>query len=282
MRPPGRRVLGIRRCRTRRANGTQSSPATSNDLSTTAAGALFVALQARRPGGFPIAALLRPPDAAAGEDASYGSSEHGRPRAGPLGHHTHFVGPDACPAAAGGGGHADRVRREALWLREHGLEPRLFCGGGWYIDEEVAAVLAELGYADCTGTAFVPSYLGEGEPRLAADEPAWLTLAQGRRLLELPSTHSLGMAARGGDRARSRRTSMCTSTTRTCCRRKRRIALRIALEVLSRRCEVTTSTCSERPPMRLPAELRPTLILPWQASLRPPSSPPSRRRNAAT
>ena len=81
-------------------------------------------------------------------------------------------------------------------MREHGLEPRLFCGGGWYIDEDVAAVLAELGYADCTATAFVPSYLAEDAPRLSAESPAWLSLPDGERLLELPSTHSLGMAAR--------------------------------------------------------------------------------------
>ena len=44
---------------------------------------------------------------------------------------------------------------------------------------------------------------------------------------------------RGRRRARFRRTSTCTSTTRTCCRRKRRAALAWALVVLGRRCEVT-------------------------------------------
>ncbi len=157
---------------------------------------LFVALQARRPGGFPIAALLRPPDGDAGEDSDrWLERARAAAQQGPLGHHTHFVGPTHARPAAGSGGHAERVRREALWMREQGLEPRLFCGGGWYIDEEVAAVLAELGYADCTGTAFVPSYLRAGEPRLAVDEPAWLTLAQGRRLLELP-VHALARHGR--------------------------------------------------------------------------------------
>ena len=90
-----------------------------------------------------IAALLRPPDANAGEDTELWL-ERAREAAerGPLGHHTHFVGPAHARPAAGGAEHAERVRREAHWMREHGLEPRLFCGGGWYIDECVAAVLA--------------------------------------------------------------------------------------------------------------------------------------------
>lgn len=157
----------------------------------------FSALQRRKPGGFSIAALLRPPDAGAGEDAELWL-DRAREAAvqGPLGHHTHFVGPTHARPHGGGAGHAERVRSEALWMREHGLEPRLFCGGGWYMDEGVAGVLAELGYADCTATAFTPPYLAEGAPRLAAELPTWLELPNGRRLLELPSTHSLGMAAR--------------------------------------------------------------------------------------
>ena len=165
----------------------------------------FSRLQEGTPGGFAIAALLRPPDAAAGEDSErWLERARGAAQQGPVGHHTHFVGPTHARPAAGSGGHADRVRREALWMRGHGLEPRLFCGGGWYIDEDVAAVLAELGYADCTGTAVTPSYLGPGEPRLAADDPVWLTLPDGQRLLELPATHSLGMAARGASGAATR------------------------------------------------------------------------------
>ncbi|MGH2997099.1 MAG: hypothetical protein ACRDM9_12360, partial [Gaiellaceae bacterium] len=51
---------------------------------------LFSRLQARRPGGFVIAALLRPPDAGAGEDEARWL-ERAREAAarGPLGHHTH-------------------------------------------------------------------------------------------------------------------------------------------------------------------------------------------------
>ena len=199
----------------------------------------FSRLQERRPAGFAIAALLRPPDEGAGEDPELWL-ERARVAAeqGPLGHHTHFVGRAHARPPSGGDEHAERVRREALWLRDEGLEPRLFCGGGWYIDGGVAAVLAELGYADCTGTAFVPPYLAEGDPRLDADRPAWLALPTGGRLLELPATHSLGMAARGAlgsppdyVHAYFHDTDLLSS--------KRRAALRVALVALSRRCEVT-------------------------------------------
>ena len=177
----------------------------------------FSRLQERRPGGFAIAALLRPPDADAGEDAELWL-ERAREAAerGPLGHHTHFVGPAHARPAAGGAEHAERVRREALWLREHGLEPRLFCGGGWYMDEDVASVLAELGYADCTGTAFVPSYLDEGAPRLSRREPG-VAHAPGRPTAARAAVDALARHGCAGGRARSRHTSTCTSTTRTCC-----------------------------------------------------------------
>ena len=36
-----------------------------------------------------------------------------------------------------------------------------------------------------------------GAPHLQAGEPVWLELANGDALLELPTTHSLGMLARG-------------------------------------------------------------------------------------
>jgi hypothetical protein len=88
------------------------------------------------------------------------------------------------------------VRREAEWLRAQGLEPRLFCGGGWYIDAEVLRAIADLGYVDCTATAWRPSYLPVGSARAALDQPAWIRLADGRRVLEVPTTHSLGALAR--------------------------------------------------------------------------------------
>jgi hypothetical protein len=140
-----------------------------------------------------IAALIRPP--AEDEDADVWL-ERAREAAarGPLGHHTHWGGPSQ--ARPIGGDPAARVRREGAWLREQGLAPTFFCGGGWYFDVEVADAVADLGYADCTATAFVPSYLDVDAPRLGADVPCRLGLEDGRELLELPTTHSLGMLAR--------------------------------------------------------------------------------------
>jgi hypothetical protein len=157
----------------------------------------FSAFQEKAPGGFRIAALMRPPDLAAGEDeerwlerARQASSR------GPLGHHTHFVSPETARPVSPGPEHAERVRREAAWLRARGLSPQLFCGGGWYLDEALAQVLSGLDYTDCTATAFRPSYLAESAPRLELSAPVWLVLGNGARLLELPATHSLGMAVR--------------------------------------------------------------------------------------
>jgi hypothetical protein len=156
---------------------------------------LFAELQERRPGGFAIAALLRPPDLAAGEpEGRWVERAHEAARHGPLGHHTHFGG--VSQARPVGPGAVERVRREAAWLRAQALDPLFFCGGAWYLDPDVADALAELGYADCTATAFRPSYLPAGAPRVGLDEPAWLRLPSGRRLLELPTTHSLGMLVR--------------------------------------------------------------------------------------
>ena len=65
--------------------------------------ARFSALQRRRPGGFTIAALLRPADTAAGEseDTWVERAREAEAR-GPLGHHVHYTGPaHARPSAAG-------------------------------------------------------------------------------------------------------------------------------------------------------------------------------------
>ena len=68
------------------------------------------------------------------------------------------------------------------------------------MDEAVAAALAELGYADCTATAFRPVVPRAGRaPALAATSRAWLRVG-GATLLELPTTHSVGMALRAAVR----------------------------------------------------------------------------------
>src|SRR6185437_6947010 len=113
---------------------------------------------------------------------------------GPFGHHVHWTSPTH--ARPTGGDPAARVREEGGWLRERGLDPRFFCGGGWYTDEQVIGVAADLGYADCTATAWRPDYLPEGSPRAELEQPAWVVLADGRRVLELPTTHSLGSLVR--------------------------------------------------------------------------------------
>jgi hypothetical protein len=195
--------------------------------------AAFASLQARRPGGFRIAALIRPPDREAGErEDVWLERARAAAQLGPLGHHTHFVGAQHARPAEPGPQHAERVRAEAEWLHAQGLQPRFFCGGGWYIDEEVAAALGELGYADCTATAFRPAYLATGAPRLGLEQPAWLTL-DGVRLLELPTTHSLGSAVRGvaglpvGVHLYFHDTDLLD--------RRRRLALLATLRVLARR-----------------------------------------------
>ena len=120
---------------------------------------------------------------------------------GPLGHHTHWTSPTharpleaqvaSCHKAIG-----ERVRAEGERLRELGLEPTLFCGGGWYTDEGVAEACAELGYVDCTPRARRPGYLAPGERWAELGQPARVELPSGRSLTAIPTTHSLGDLAR--------------------------------------------------------------------------------------
>jgi hypothetical protein len=148
----------------------------------------------RRPSGFAITSLMRPP--MDGEDGDAFVERAGTATAlGPFGHHIHWTSPTTA-RPKGNPDPAGAVRREGAWLREHGLEPRFFCGGGWYTDADVMSAVADLGYADCTATAWRPPYLSPGSPRAGLAQPAWVKLEDGRRVLELPTTHSLGAAVK--------------------------------------------------------------------------------------
>jgi hypothetical protein len=146
-----------------------------------------------KPGGFRIASLMRPPAEGENLGAFVGRARQAAAH-GPFGHHIHWTSPTH--ARPTGPDPAAAVLREGAWLREQGLEPRFFCGGGWYTDSEVMAAAVDLGYVDSTATAWRPSYLPPGSPRAELDQPAWVRLVDGRRLLELPTTHSLGAIAR--------------------------------------------------------------------------------------
>jgi hypothetical protein len=128
-------------------------------------------LQRRRPGGFDVIALMRPPDTAFGEDVErWLTRARAASRRGPFGLHTHWTSPTH--ARPTGGDPAARVRKEAEWLRTQELEPAYFCGGGWYTDDAVRHVVRELGLVDCTERVGLP-HAGV-----------------------LPTTHSLGQLAR--------------------------------------------------------------------------------------
>lgn len=199
--------------------------------------ARFETLAATRPAGFRIAALMRPPDAEAGEDEALWLERARRvAELGPLGHHTHWGGPgQARPLSGAGHVPGTEVRREGTWLREAGLTPTVFCGGGWYTDEGVAEAVAELGYADCTATSFRPPYLPDGAPRLHLDGPALLELPSGRRLLALPSTHSIGMLARALPRRLDKPLVHVYFHDTDLLDRRRALALRGALRMLALR-----------------------------------------------
>ena len=160
----------------------------------------FSALQGKRPGGFAIAALLRPADVSAGEDESLWLVRAREAAArGPLGHHTHWTAPDHARPTWGDGpvtnrhkATGERVLEEGRRLRELGLAPTLFCGGGWYTNPEVAGACAELGYIDCTPRAVRPPYLPDGERWASLQAPARIRLPSGRFLRAIPTTHSLG------------------------------------------------------------------------------------------
>jgi hypothetical protein len=153
--------------------------------------AAFASFQERPPGGIRVAALMRPPDAAAGEhdEATWLARARNAAARGPFGHHTHFTSPTH--ARPTGGEPGERVACEGAWLRERGLSPTLFCGGGWYTDASVAEACATLGYVDVTPRASRPSYLPDGAAWAELDRPARIDLGA-TTLAAVPTTHGAG------------------------------------------------------------------------------------------
>lgn len=137
----------------------------------------FSRLLERAPGGFRIAALVRPPD----REPEGKWLERVRSLEVPFGLHTHWTSPTH--ARPTGGDPAERVRAELAWLRSNGLAPRYFAGGGWYTDDRVRAVVADAGLVDLTATTFALPY---GGGRVVSAPERGL----------LPATHTLGMLAR--------------------------------------------------------------------------------------
>jgi hypothetical protein len=200
--------------------------------------ARFASVQHARPGGFAIAALLRPADPEHGEDEGLWA-ERAREAAarGPLGHHTHWTAPDhARPTSAGAG---QRVLDEGRRLRELGLVPTLFCGGGWYTDLDVAEAAAGLGYVDCTPRAARPPYLAAGERWAALALPARVALPSGAVLRAIPTTHSLGDLARVLARRDVPRLIHVYFHDTDLLDARRRALLHVGLRVLARRARVT-------------------------------------------
>jgi hypothetical protein len=132
------------------------------------------------------------------------------------------------------------VLGEGRRLRDAGLVPTLFCGGGWYTDADVAEACAELGYADCTPRATRPPYLADGERWASLGEPSIVALPSGRPLTVVPTTHSLGDLARA-----LRRRGALPAVTHVYFHdtdlldRRRRMLLRLLLPLLARRAQPT-------------------------------------------
>ena len=206
--------------------------------------ARFSALQEARPGGFAIAALMRPSDAAFGEaEDVWAKRAREAARRAPLGHHAHWTAPDqARPRALATGRHklpGARVDEDGRRLRELGLAPTVFCGGGWYTDADVAEACAGLGYVDCTPRAKRPPYLAGGERWAEAQELCVVELPSGGQLSVIPTTHSLGDLARALTRPALPRLVHVYFHDTDLLDGRRRALLLAGLRVLARRADAT-------------------------------------------
>ena len=124
-------------------------------------------------------------------------------------------------------------------MREVGLTPTLFCGGGWYTDLEVAEACAELGYVDCTPRARRPPYLAEGERWASLDAQTVVELPSGRTLTAVPTTHSLGDLARALPRRNLPELVHVYFHDTDLLGARRRALLHVVLTALARRARVT-------------------------------------------
>jgi hypothetical protein len=200
--------------------------------------ARFSAVQEARPGGFAIAALMRPADGAYGEDdGSWLERAKAAAALGPVGHHTHWTAPDHARPTSDST--APRVLDEGGRIREHGVRATLFCGGGWYTDSEVAEACAELGYVDCTPRSQRPSYLSQGQRWASLAVPAVIELPSGRELRAIPTTHSLGDLARALPRRVLPDLVHVYFHDTDLLDRRRRALLHVVLRLLARRANVS-------------------------------------------
>jgi hypothetical protein len=200
--------------------------------------ARFSALQQAQQGGFRIAALMRPADAAFGEDeVVWAQRARDAAARGPFGHHTHWTAPDHARPTSDGTG--ERVLAEAAQLRSLGLAPTLFCGGGWYADLEVAEACAGLGYVDCTPRATRPAYLDPGAPWASLGMPARVDLPLGQTLRAIPTTHTLGDLARALARRHLPELVHAYFHDTDLLDARRRALLRVTLPLLARRARAT-------------------------------------------
>ena len=237
-------------------NGTRSSPATSNDRSTTSVWARFGALQAaarrlRHRSAAPAAGSARGED---DERLARARAAGGRARARSV---TTRTGPPPTHARPTGGDPGARVLRRGPPAARARARAALFCGGGWYTDPAGRRGVRRARLRRLHGDRLPPGYLAAGAPRLALAGARAGSCPSGRRLLELPSTHSLGMLAARADAAGlALPSSTSTSTTPTSSTRAAGRARLVAARLLGRRRRRSTSTRSPPRPRESAPECR--------------------------
>jgi hypothetical protein len=152
----------------------------------------YVDFASSSPSGLPVASLLRAPHPEVeGRLDEWVERAHTASAFGPFGHHTHFGGPGTARPCPQGLAPAQRVEQEAEWLRDHRLAPRLWCGGGWYVDQDVLATVSRLGYTDVTATSFRHSYFPPEHEQATMDEPSRVAVSGAPDVIRIPTTHSL-------------------------------------------------------------------------------------------